>query len=174
MFEKDTTIIERLMGLPPIKGKSARVSAYDWLGLERFEDDPEIIEAAASSLMKRLQTVVSSYNDIPEGREKQIARRLLSETARRRRLLLDPDAKEDYDERLMALLELVNTPKQTFEEPPVIPWVVKAMAKTKLPATIAKKKEWKLRRRRRDRVRILFILAGGIMGVILAYCLLAF
>lgn len=175
----DKEIIEQLMG-KPVAGR--RVSAYDWLGLEPFEDDPQKIIEAADRVMRKLQQAVSPYNDLPEGRTKQTARRLLNETIRRKRILLNPVAKADYDQRLRFFLGYANELGQIIKEPPVIPSLAIVTGNTKAPGfnlikaapavQNAARRMRQLRRRREERIKLLFVITGGITGLILGYCLL--
>lgn len=66
---------------------------YRILGLEPFESDPDVIQAAAERQMAHIQ----SYKIGPQS---DLSQRLLNEIAKAKVCLLDPDCKADYDRSL--------------------------------------------------------------------------
>ena len=78
------------LGIPP---KDQPPTHYRLLGIERFESDREVIDAAANRLMAYLKTLST-------GEDATHAQRLLNEAAAARRCLLDPRLKAEYDAHL--------------------------------------------------------------------------
>ena len=104
----EISIIISLMG---ISARDWPPNAYQWFRLKEFEDDPEIIAAACDRLLGKLQKIVSSYNLVPSLDEKAIARTLLKDSLERKWLLLDPDTKEEYDNRIRTEQQLIERAK---------------------------------------------------------------
>lgn len=92
------------LGIPP---KDQPPTAYRLLGIEPFESNPLVIEAAAEQRMLLLRARQS-------GEHSQHSQRLLNEVASARRLLLDPVQKATYDEQLRASLQPMIP---TFDRP---------------------------------------------------------
>lgn len=78
------------LGIPP---KDQPANHYRLLGLQDFEENTEVIDAAANRQMTYLRSMATG----PHRRESQ---RLLNEIAGARRCLLSPERKQEYDERL--------------------------------------------------------------------------
>jgi len=79
------------LGIPPGEQPA---HLYRLLGVQLFESDPDVIEAAANQRMAHLRT----YQTGPHSAESQ---RLLSEVARARVCLLSRDQRHAYDASLM-------------------------------------------------------------------------
>ncbi|HVW00781.1 MAG TPA: hypothetical protein VHB77_10585, partial [Planctomycetaceae bacterium] len=78
------------LGIPP---KDQPPTLYRLLGLDRFESDPEIIDAAANRQMTYLKQVAA-------GSHAAASQRLLAEISAARLRLLDPEKKAAYDRSL--------------------------------------------------------------------------
>lgn len=78
------------LGIPP---KDQPPHHYRLLGIAAFEDDPDVIENAASRQMAHLRTYQSGKNSAH-------SQRLLTEISAAKLCLLDPETKATYDERL--------------------------------------------------------------------------
>lgn len=109
------------LGIPP---RDQPPHHYRLLGIELYEGDPEVVEAATERHVTYLQSVATG----PQVAESQ---RLLNEIAAARRCLLNPKQKELYDKGLRAKLaeaaqesdSNVKPPpvSSTAEKPPVVP-----------------------------------------------------
>ena len=88
------------LGIPP---RDQPPHHYRLLGVELFEADPEVIEAAADRHVAFLQSVTSS-GQIAD------AQRLLNEISAARRSLLNPQTRATYDAELKAKLEPAESP----------------------------------------------------------------
>ncbi len=80
------------LGIPP---KDQPPHHYRLLGIEVFEPDVEVIDAAANRLMAYLQ-------DLSHGEDAAAAQKILNEISSARVCLLDKKRKTDYDTRLKA------------------------------------------------------------------------
>lgn len=87
---------------------------YRLLGLELFENDPEVIASAAD----RQMTYVRTYQAGQQGEHSQ---RLLTELTTAKLCLLKPERKRDYDSRLQAAQKPAPLPptQQSQARPPV-------------------------------------------------------
>ena len=74
---------------------------YRLLGLNLFESDPDVIEAAADRQMTYLQ-------EVSQGSEVEQAQKLLAEVAEARLCLLNQEKKSVYDARLREQLEAIE------------------------------------------------------------------
>jgi len=81
------------LGIP---SKDQPPTAYRLLGVEPFESNPSVIDAAAEQRMLLLRAR-------QVGARADESQRLLNEISQARRLLLDPDRKAEYDLRLQSL-----------------------------------------------------------------------
>ena len=90
-----------------IRTKRLPVNHYRLLGLDLFEDDPDVISMAADRQMAHVRT----YQNGPQG---DLSQQILNELARARRCLLMEDKKSNYDAALKTELS------QTVV-PPVLP-----------------------------------------------------
>ena len=88
------------LGIPP---RDQPPHHYRLLGVELFEADPEVIEAAADRHVAFLQSVTAS-GQIAD------AQRLLNEISAARRSLLNPQSRATYDAELKAKLEPAEPP----------------------------------------------------------------
>jgi hypothetical protein len=88
------------LGIPP---KDQPPHAYRLLGIELFESDREVIDAAANRIMAYLK-------DLAAGDDGQHSQKLLNEIAQTRLLLLNKAKKAAYDQELQAKLESDNKP----------------------------------------------------------------
>ena len=78
------------LGIPP---QQQPPTHYRLLGLEPFENDTDVIDAAANRIMAYLQ-------DVSVGEDPQMAQRLLNEISAARLCLLTPQKKTEYDQAL--------------------------------------------------------------------------
>ena len=89
---------------------------YTLLGIERFEDDPEVIVSAADRQMAHVRSFQT-------GARGEIAQKVLNQLARARRCLMTEDKKNAYDEQLRTQLnnaEPTVAHVEEFSEPPQI------------------------------------------------------
>ena len=77
---------------------------YRLLGLDQFENDPDIIAAAADQRMGHIRSFQS-------GPEAELSQKLLNELALARRCLMSKDRKKEYDAELLAQMESVKKKK---------------------------------------------------------------
>jgi len=96
----------RWLGISP---KHQPADYYRLLGLERFEEDPEVIRDAADRQMRHVRT----YELGPRSGASQT---ILNELAAARSCLLDPDAKAAYDSQL----RVAEAPLPLLIEPPAL------------------------------------------------------
>lgn len=100
------------LGIPP---RDQPPHHYRLLGIELYESDPEVIEAAAERHVTYLQTVATG----PQVAESQ---RLLNEISAARRCLLTPSLKEPYDAQLRTKLGgAATTAAGDVTPPPMAP-----------------------------------------------------
>ena len=90
------------LGIPP---KDQPPNLYRLLGLELYESDSTVIDAAANR-----QT--SYLHEMAAGPNRRQSQELLNEIASARRRLLDADRKKKYDEKLKAELAAKETAEQ--------------------------------------------------------------
>ena len=101
------------LGIPPDEQPPDH---YRLLGIRRFEDDPDVIAAAADQRMVHLRTYqLGAYSELSQ--------RLLNEVATAKVCLLNPEKKAAYDERLRQELAPVEVGEPAAPEPilPVLP-----------------------------------------------------
>ncbi len=72
---------------------------YRLLAVERFEDDPDVIEAAANQRMGHLRTYQS-------GKHSGESQKLLNEVAAAKIILLNPEKKDEYDKTLQEQMQI--------------------------------------------------------------------
>jgi len=99
------------LSIPP---KDQPPHHYRLLGVDLFEDDPDVIEAAADQRMAHLRTYQT-------GPRSELSQKLLSEVAAARVCLLDAQKKAAYDARLRQAIE-ARKQKQAVHRP--LPWAV--------------------------------------------------
>ncbi len=87
---------------------------YRLLGIELFEDDAEVIAAAADRQMAHVRTFQT-------GPHAQWSQRILNELAAARLCLLDPERKRQYDAKLCERLEAERCGTAPAEVPPPLP-----------------------------------------------------
>ena len=87
---KDFDPYHKWLGIAP---EERLPTYYRLLGLNLFESDPDVIEAAADRQMTYLQ-------EVSEGSEVAQAQKLLAEVAEARICLLNQEKKSAYDARL--------------------------------------------------------------------------
>lgn len=80
------------LGIPP---KDQPPNHYRLLGIERFEDDPDVIDAAADQRMAHVRTYQT-------GKNSALSQKILNELSAARICLLDPQKKVSYDAKLRA------------------------------------------------------------------------
>ncbi len=83
---------------------------YRLLGLELFEDDPDVIDAAAARLMSYL-------HDVSTGEAADHAQRLLNEISAARLCLLNAEKKQQYDRKLKSKLQKQSAGRPTPPRP---------------------------------------------------------
>ena len=83
---------------------------YRLLGLNLFESDCDVIEAAADRQMTYLQ-------EVSQGSELEQAQKLLTEVAEARLCLLNREKKAAYDARLRAQLEAIEGGERLRQQP---------------------------------------------------------
>jgi hypothetical protein len=83
------------LGIPP---KDQPPHHYRLLGIATFEDDPDVIENAATRQMAHVRTFQSSKQHGP------VSQRILTELSAAKVCLLTPERKAEYDARLRARL----------------------------------------------------------------------
>ena len=96
------------LGIPP---KDQPPHHYRLLGIELFETDREVIDAAANRLMGYLK-------DLAVGDEGAHSQHLLNEIARARLCLLNKKKKAGYDDQLREKLQSEGTLEQEARKPP--------------------------------------------------------
>jgi hypothetical protein len=111
------------LGIPP---RDQPPHHYRLLGIELYEGDPEVIEAAAERHSTYLQAVASG----PQVAESQ---RLLNEISAARRCLLTAAQKSAYDAKLREKLAAAETPSSTNVTPPPVSAKSPSPAEAKLP-----------------------------------------
>lgn len=82
----------RWLGIPPAEQPP---NHYRLLGIQLFEEDPDVIEAAGDQRMGHLRSYQS-------GRHSELSQRLLNEVAAAKVCLLNPQKKAEYDGQLGA------------------------------------------------------------------------
>ena len=95
---KDFDPYHKWLGIAP---EERLPTYYRLLGLNLFESDPDVIEAAADRQMTYLQ-------EVSEGSEVAQAQKLLTEVAEARLCLLNQEKKSVYDARLREQLEAIE------------------------------------------------------------------
>lgn len=132
------------LGIPPHQQPPTH---YRLLGLEPFEADLDVIQAAAARQMAHLQT----YKIGPQS---ECSQQLLNEIARAKVCLLDPHSKTEYDRKLRGLEKPAVSPglpaaKDTAESPkpaaPLRPIPVEAPVpqfRTNLPTRRGNRRNW--------------------------------
>ncbi len=103
----------RWLGIPP---KEQPPDSYRLLGLTRFEDDREVIEAAADQRMAFLRSVQTG----PRG---PLSQKLLNEVAAAKVRLLHAEKKAEYDRQLRE-----QAAEEHAETPQAVPIVPRAVA----------------------------------------------
>ena len=96
------------LGIPP---KDQPPHHYRLLGIEVFEEDREVIDAAANRLMGYLK-------DLAVGDEGAHTQSLLNEISRARLCLLNEKKKSEYDQQLRKRLEVEEARKPAAKGPP--------------------------------------------------------
>lgn len=76
-----------------IRDAARPINHYRLLGLDMFENDPDVISMAADRQMTHIRT----YQNGPNG---DLSQQILNELARARRCLLIPEKKAEYDEQI--------------------------------------------------------------------------
>ncbi len=97
------------LGIPP---KDQPANHYRLLGVEKYETDREVIDAAANRLMAYLQ-------DLSTGESAAPAQRLLNQISAARLVLLNPSRKDEYDKQLQAESVPVARPVAPRTAPPL-------------------------------------------------------
>ncbi len=149
------------LGIPP---KDQPPNHYRLLGIERFEDDAEVIEAAANRVMAYLHEVAA-------GDASGQSQTLLNEISAARICLLNQRRKTDYDQKLKADRHSAPPPEnRAVRATTGRPTVGRPTAGTTLPAD-ATRQTSSVAPRKRTWIMVLGVLLaigllGGIVGVI--------
>ena len=109
-----------------IRASEQPATAYRLLGLTLFEDDADVIEAAADQRMAHVRTYQL-------GRHAALSQQLLNELADAKVRLLDPAAKARYDGELRAAQS--NLPARQATSPPTVPAAIKPPPLAPIPLT---------------------------------------
>ena len=99
------------LGIPP---KDQPPHHYRLLGIELFEEDRDVIDAAANRVMAYLK-------DLATGDEADYSQKLLNEIAQARICLLNKDKKAAYDQQLRARFEATPAAPEPVEWPMAVP-----------------------------------------------------
>jgi len=99
------------LGVPP---RDQPPHHYRLLGIELFENDRDVIDAAANRVMAYLK-------ELATGDEAEYSQDLLNEVSRARICLLNRNKKKAYDEELRADLKLKEIPKPKVAKPAAKP-----------------------------------------------------
>lgn len=108
-MENDFDPYYKWLGIPP---RDQPPHHYRLLGIELFESDRDVIDAAANRVMSYLK-------DLAIGDDAQHSQKLLNEVARVRLCLLNRKKKDEYDTQLRSKLDADE--KQQAPEPPATP-----------------------------------------------------
>lgn len=155
-----------------IRPKDQPPNHYRLLGLELFESDPDVIDAAAFRQMGHVRTYQAGpYSDLSE--------RILAEISAARVCLLNADTKAEYDASLRSAMAeppvIAPPPPTSVAEPPVASLSVPVVSAGAAPG---KESTYGRARRRQatksPAVELVKIVLGGIGGLVIAYCLLLF
>jgi len=99
------------LGIPP---RDQPPNHYRLLGIELFESDRDVIDAAANRVMAYLK-------DLAAGDEAEYSQQLLNEVSRARISLLNKNKKEAYDKELRADLKSKGVPEPKARKPAARP-----------------------------------------------------
>ncbi len=99
------------LGIPP---RDQPPNNYRLLGIEVFESDRDVIDAAANRVMAYLK-------DLAAGDEAEYSQSLLNEVSRARICLLNKEKKKTYDKELRADLESKSVPEPKAAKPAARP-----------------------------------------------------
>ncbi len=117
------------LGIPQ---KDQPPNHYRLLGIEVFESDRDVIDAAANRVMSYL-------HELSVGADAQAAQRLLNEVSAARLCLLTPPKKAGYDEVLRAQLRPASPPVRAVGPPPLAqPAARKEIPLPAMPAPMAR------------------------------------
>jgi len=100
------------LGIPP---KDKPPNHYRLLGLELFEENRNVIDAAANRQM-------SFIKEYQAGPDSELSQKLLNELSAARLCLLSSPAKAAYDQQLRARLKAQATPTPALPIPPALRW----------------------------------------------------
>ena len=95
------------LGIPPDQQPAHH---YRLLGIDLFESDADVIEAAANQRTAYLQ-------ELAAGEQVELTQKLLNEITQARRCLLNADQKQAYDARLQSQQAVVVVANQHRAEP---------------------------------------------------------
>ena len=100
------------LGIPP---KDQPPNHYRLLGLELFEENRNVIDAAANRQM-------SFIKEYQAGPDSELSQKLLNELSAARLCLLSPPAKAAYDQQLRTRLKAQAAPAPALPIPPALRW----------------------------------------------------
>ena len=98
------------LGIPP---EEQPPNHYRLLGVTLFEDNSEVIEAAANRQMAYMQEISAGDEHI------DLAQKILGELSRARICLLNSEKKADYDAELLDSVNALVPPSESLATPPV-------------------------------------------------------
>ncbi|MDE0939997.1 MAG: hypothetical protein OSA43_08565, partial [Pirellulales bacterium] len=129
---KDFDPYHKWLGIAP---EERLPTYYRLLGLNLFESDPDVIEAAADRQMTYLQ-------EVSQGSEVAQAQKLLAEVAEARICLLNQEKKSAYDARLREQLEAIEGGQRLREQgqTPRTEQGSAALRRTKAPKNVVSRK----------------------------------
>ena len=127
------------LGIPP---KDQPPNHYRLLGLELFEENRSVIDAAANRQM-------SFIKEYQAGADSELSQKLLNELSAARLCLLSAPAKAAYDTQLRAQLKPQAAPAPVVPIPPSIRWRKEpdSPAPSRPPMDVFRQARWQTRTR---------------------------
>jgi hypothetical protein len=157
------------LGIPPVDQPP---NHYRLLGISLFESDQDVIAHAAEQRLAHVRS-------FQIGKHSDESQRLLKEISVARVCLLNADKKAEYDARLQAALgapaAVVPSPPRCPAQAPIAPIESPVvLSGAMLGQKSARGRANRSRTTKSAPVEFLKIIAGGIVGLGMAYCLLLF
>ena len=112
------------LGIAP---KDQPPNHYRLLGVDLFEEDRDVIDAAANR-------VLSYLKDLAAGDDEAHSQRIMNEVMQARICLLNPKRKAAYDAELRAKQAPKKPPSRSKEEEPVAPAIASQQSTSSIPA----------------------------------------
>jgi hypothetical protein len=151
----------RWLGIPPEKQPPHH---YSLLGIDLFEDDPDVIETAANRQMGHLRTYQT-------GKYSPLSQKLLNEVAAAKICLLTPTKKQAYDRALRSQLEADAAPA-VVPESSATSYSDRLLLEAHAKLSQADVRRLELEDQRRTKTAILIGSVGGVLLVSLALVIL--